>query len=110
MLDHAIAEWRTQGDSFHDYADFSRDRFRCTAPGCTARRNLHAHHIVFRSHAGPDTPRNRTTLCAFHHLRGIHAGTVSCQGHAPDGLVFALGVRATGPPLLRAASGDVLMG
>ncbi len=109
MIEHAISEWTAQGDSFDDYADFSRDGFRCTAPGCTARRNLHSHHIVFRSHAGTDEPRNRTTLCAFHHLRGIHAGTVSCRGHAPDDLVFELGVRTSGPPLVRARSKDVLL-
>jgi hypothetical protein len=110
MLDHAIASWLEQGAAFDDYADFTRDGFRCTAPGCTARRNLQSHHIVFRSARGPDEPWNRTTLCAFHHQRGVHAGFVSCQGRAPDGLVFALGVRAGGPSLLRARSGDVLEG
>ena len=109
MIEHAIAEWTAQGEQFGDYADFTRDGFRCTAPGCTARRSLHSHHIVFRSHHGADEPCNRTTLCAFHHQRGVHAGTVSCHGRAPDGLVFALGLRATGPPLLRAGSGDVLL-
>ncbi len=109
MLEHAIAQWTAQGESFDDYADFTRDGFRCTAPGCTARRSLHSHHIVFRSQAGADEPWNRTTLCAFHHQRGVHAGTVSCRGRAPGGLVFALGVRPVGPPLLRAASGDVLL-
>jgi len=101
MLGHVIAAWQEQGAQFDDYADFGRDGFRCTAPGCTGRRNLQSHHIVFRSAGGSDAPSNRTTLCAFHHLRGIHAGTVSCRGQAPDRLVFALG--------LRAASGDVLL-
>jgi hypothetical protein len=110
MLDHAIASWLEQGAAFDDYADFTRDGFRCTVPGCTARRNLHSHHIIFRSKRGPDEPWNRTTLCAFHHQRGVHAGFVSCKGLAPDALVFALGVRASGPPLLRARSGDVLEG
>ena len=109
MLDHALAAWAEQGAEFHDYGDFSRDGFRCTAPGCTARRNLQSHHIVFRSHGGPDEAWNRTTLCVFHHLRGIHARTVSCHGRAPDGLVFALGLRAAGPPLLLVGAGDVLL-
>ena len=108
MLAHAISAWEEQGAQFDDYADFTRDGFRCTAPGCTARRNLQSHHIVFRSAGGADEPSNRTTLCAFHHLRAVHAGTVSCRGRAPGRLVFALGVRAAGPPLLRAVSGDVL--
>ncbi len=109
MLEHAVATWLEQGARFEDYADFERDGFRCTAPGCTARRNLHSHHIVFRSAGGPDEPWNRTTLCAFHHQRGVHAGLVHCTGRAPDALLFSLGVRPTQPPLLRARSGDVLV-
>ncbi len=109
MLDHVIAAWLEQGAQFHDYADFERDGFRCTAPGCTARRSLQSHHIVFQSAGGPDEPWNRTTLCAFHHLRGIHADTLRCSGRAPEGLVFELGLRAAGLPLLRARAGDVLL-
>ncbi len=110
MLDHVISAWEEQGAQFHDYADFVRDEFRCTTPGCTSRRNLQSHHVVFQSAGGPDEPWNRTTLCAYHHLRGIHAGTMRCSGHAPEGLVFELGLRAAGPPLLRYRSGDVLIG
>jgi len=109
IVEHAIAAWRQQGSAFHDYADFERDGFRCTAPGCSARRELRSHHIVFRSAGGPDEPWNRTTLCAFHHQRGVHAGTVRCRGRAPDALAFALGVRPDGPPLLEARSGDWLV-
>jgi hypothetical protein len=109
LVEHALAAWEAAGRTFHDYADFERDGFRCTAPGCTARRNLQSHHVVFRSHGGPDVAWNRTTLCAFHHLRGIHARTVSCHGRAPGALAFALGLRSAGPPLLRALSGDVLV-
>jgi len=109
MLEHAIATWEAEGEQFRDYADFGRDGWRCTAPGCTARRNLQSHHVVFRSRGGPDVPSNRTTLCAFHHLRGVHAGIVACEGRAPDALTFALGLRPGGHALLRARSGDVLM-
>jgi hypothetical protein len=35
---------------------------------------------------------------------------VRCTGRAPDALVFELGVRPGAPPLLRARSGDVLLG
>jgi hypothetical protein len=108
MLEHAIATWREQGKAFDDYADFTRDGFRCTAPACTARRNLHSHHIVFRSAGGPDEPSNRTTLCAFHHQRGVHTGLVRCTGRAPDALVFELGTRPPAPPLLRVRPGEVL--
>jgi hypothetical protein len=90
LLAHAIASWAEQGSRFRDPADFERDGWRCTVPGCTARRNLHSHHIRFRSAGGPDEPWNRTTLCAFHHHRGVHAGAVRIAGRAPDGLVFEL--------------------
>jgi hypothetical protein len=109
MLDHVIEAWLKQGAAFKDYADFNRDLFRCTAPGCTARRSLQSHHLVFQSAGGPDEPWNRTTLCAFHHQRGIHSHTMRCSGRAPEGLVFELGLRANGPPLLRARAGDVLL-
>ena len=92
MLDHAIATWLGVGRQFRDYADFERDGYRCTVPGCTARRNLQSHHIVFRPRGGPDVPWNRTTLCAFHHHRGLHAGRVGIRGHAPEDLIYTLGV------------------
>jgi len=109
VLEHVIEAWLKQGAAFKDYADFNRDLFRCTAPGCTARRSLQSHHLVFKSAGGPDEAWNRTTLCAFHHQRGIHAHTMRCSGRAPEGLVFELGLRANGPPLLRARAGDVLL-
>ena len=92
MLDHAIATWVEAGRAFQDYADFERDGWRCTVPGCSARRNLQSHHIVFRSAGGLDVAGNRTTLCAFHHHRGVHAGIVGIHGRAPDGLIYTLGV------------------
>ncbi len=53
---------------------------RRTVPGCSGRRNLHAHHIVFRSAGGSDALENQTTLCAFHHQRGVHGRTVRITG------------------------------
>jgi hypothetical protein len=92
MLDHALATWFEAGRRFKDYADFERDGVRCTVPGCSARRNLQSHHIVFRSRGGPDAPWNRTTLCAWHHQRGVHEGRISIRGRAPERLVHELGV------------------
>ena len=92
MLDHALSTWLAAGTQFEDYADFTRDGFRCTVPGCTARRNLQSHHIRFRSAGGPDVAWNRTTLCAAHHHRGVHAGKITIRGRAPDGLLYTLGV------------------
>jgi hypothetical protein len=101
MLDHAIATWLEAGARFEDHADFERDGFRCTVPGCTARRNLQSHHIWFRSACGPDVAWNRTTLCAYHHHRGVHAGRLALRRRAPDGLIYELGVG-------RFRSGDVI--
>ena len=92
LLLHAIAAWLDAGSAFEDYADFERDGFRCAVPGCTARRELQSHHIQFLSAGGPDEAWNRITLCAYHHLRGVHAGTVRIRGRAPERLVFELGV------------------
>ncbi len=94
--------WLEQGAQFTDYADFERDDFRCTVPACSARRNLQSHHIIFRSHQGPDEPWNRTTLCAFHHHQGVHAHRLTIRGRAPDALTYELGIG-------RFASGDVML-
>jgi len=86
-----------------------------------ARRSRRSGHICPGRHASPtggggrsaggsDEPWNRTTLCAFHHLRGVHAGPVRCTGRAPEGLVFELSGRNSAPPLLRARSGNLLLG
>jgi hypothetical protein len=85
---------------------FERDGWRCTVPGCSSYRNLHEHHIVFRSRGGSHALANRTTLCAAHHLRGVHAGVVRCTGDAPADLRFELGVRPGQPPLLRYEPGE----
>ena len=47
------------------------------------------------------------TLCAFHHLRGVHGGRITCRGEAPHSLVFELGLRPHQPPLLSYGSGDL---
>jgi hypothetical protein len=104
LLAHAIVTWVEQGSLFHDYADFTRDGFRCTVPGCTARRSLQSHHVRFRSAGGPDEAWNRTTLCAFHHQRGVHGGGgLRIRGRAPDALVYELGPK----PCERFRSGDL---
>jgi hypothetical protein len=64
---------------------------------------------LFRAVGGNNELGNRTTLCAWHHLRGVHAGIVRCMGDAPDQLRFDLGVRSGGPPLVRYRSGDLVV-
>jgi len=71
-------------------------------PGCTSQRNLHAHHVLFRSACGSNEDANLTTLCAARHQRGVHAGVIRISGRAPDELVLKL-------PLGRFRSGDRLI-
>jgi hypothetical protein len=98
MLDHAIASWWVATP--RKYRVFERDGWRCTVPGCTSQRSLHAHHVLFRSAGGTDDLANLTTLCAAHHHRGVHGGSIRISGRAPDRLVFEM-------PLGRFASGDL---
>jgi hypothetical protein len=107
MLDHAFAVWGADDDSLApEHRVFERDGWRCTVPGCSSYRNLHDHHIVYRSRGGSDDLRNRTTLCACHHQRGVHGGLVRCTGSAPDELCFELGLRAGRPPLVSYVVGE----
>jgi hypothetical protein len=111
MLTHAIETFESSGSPVpRAHRVFERDGWRCTAPGCSSYRNLHDHHVRFRSAGGSDDLRNRTTLCAWHHLRGVHAGLIRCGGTAPHGLRFELGLRAGRPPLAAYLSGDHLVG
>lgn len=100
MLDHAILAWGGREERVRrEWRVLARDGFRCTVPGCSSYRNLQDHHVVFRSAGGDDAESNRTTLCAWHHLRGVHAGRVRITGRAPRRLRFELGMRAGRPPL-----------
>jgi hypothetical protein len=101
LLDLALVAW-TLRDPRAARPDpvIERDEYRCAVPGCTSRRNLHDHHVAFRSAGGSDALDNRVTLCAFHHLRCVHAGLLRVSGRAPDDLVFEM-------PLARYRSGDV---
>ncbi len=70
----------------------ARDRGFCQVPGCS-RAAAHVHHVEYRSHGGGDEPENLVSLCAPHHLHGIHRGYVRVRGRAPDHLEWQLGVR-----------------
>jgi len=67
-----------------------RDGWKCQAPGCTKRAQLHAHHIVYRSHGGPDDRWNLVTVCLRHHAM-IHAGIIRVTGRAAAGLTWEMG-------------------
>jgi len=107
MLEHVFVAWGRNRTIPKSYRLFARDGWRCTVPGCTSYRNLHGHHIRLRSRGGSDELANMTTLCAFHHLRGVHAGTVRCEGKAPSRLRFELGLRPGRRSLLRYEAGDL---
>jgi len=109
MLEHALESWGLHRPLARKFAVFERDGWRCTVPGCTSYRNLQDHHVRFRSAGGGDALENRTTLCAFHHLRGVHGGRLRCVGRAPEGLRFELGLRPGAEPLMRFGAGDVVI-
>jgi hypothetical protein len=85
---------------------FARDEWRCAVPGCSSRRNLHDHHIVFRSHGGGNERDNRVTVCASHHLHGLHRGRVRARGTAPHDLIWEIGCRFDGEGPLARLFGD----
>jgi len=100
LLDHALRTWLAMEQRGQDYQIYQRDGWRCAMPGCRARRGLHCHHVIFRSHDGGDDAWNLLTLCVVHHQYLVHRGLIRIQGQAPDRLVFEMGVG-------RFASGDV---
>ena len=111
ILGHVLVAWGnlSEGRIRKEHRVFERDGWRCAVPGCTSYRNLHRHHIEFRSAGGSDDDSNCITLCAFHHLRGVHAGLLRIRGQAPGGLRFEVGLRAGHAPLAIYTSGDRLV-
>jgi hypothetical protein len=98
LIEDFIATWDDPRMSPRRAADtiYSRDGWRCTAPGCSSRRNLQEHHIVYRSQRGSNASSNLVTLCAFHHLQGEHGGLMRCMGEAPLGITWWMGMGAAG--------------
>ena len=99
LLEHVRAEWN--GRPRHPDPIFARDGWRCAVPACSSRRNLHDHHIVFRSRCGGNGRENRVAICAAHHQHGLHGGGyVRAWGDAPDDIYWELGVRPGASPLV----------
>src|SRR6185295_2902277 len=51
FLDAFFAEWERKDPygAVLAHKVIARDGYRCTVPGCRARKGLQAHHLVFRS-------------------------------------------------------------
>ena len=78
-------------------AIYSREGWRCFAPGCTSRRNLEDHHLEYRSRGGDvKSGANEICLCGFHHRRGEHGVLARCRGRAPLGVLWRLGRKQVG--------------
>jgi len=77
----------------------ARDRGLCQVPGCS-RAATDAHHIDYRSAGGADEEWNLISLCAAHHLHGVHLGYIRVSGKAPHALRWQLGVRLGKAPLV----------
>jgi hypothetical protein len=109
LLDHFLITWLTLTKKERHHRVLVRDGFRCTIPGCSSRRNLHVHHVVFRSHGGSDEDRNLTTLCLAHHVKGVHEGHITIEGEAPDRLTIQLGVERGEKPFAVWHRGERIM-
>lgn len=107
MLEAVLTQWKSQPR--HRDPVFARDGFRCTAPACSSHNNLHDHHVIPRSAGGTNDMWNRTTLCAWHHLRAVHGGLARAVGKAPGAIEWELGLATSRPPLLR-LRGDRYLG
>ena len=92
---HFTVTWKGHGRRARTLSERIRERDlgRCQVPECS-RRAVHAHHVVPRSHGGPDEPSNLVALCGCHHLRGVHGGYLRVHGTAPNRLVWELRGRA----------------
>jgi hypothetical protein len=94
MLEDYVDTWDDAGNMSSRSSDavYIRDGWRCFAPGCTSRRNLEDHHVLYRSRGGDvKAMSNRICLCRFHHARGEHGDLASVRGEAPLGLIWKLG-------------------
>ncbi len=110
MIDSFEQTWDVKRDAkwLRRYRIFERDGWRCRVPGCSSRRNLHAHHVIYRSHGGCDEDDNLAVLCATHHQQGIHTGRLRCRGSTDGFLRWEFGVGSGGPPVLTSVE-DVLL-
>ncbi len=74
-----------------------RAGYRCEVPGCVCRTNLHVHHIQRRSQGGSDELSNLAVVCAAHHLRHLHGGTMRVEGADPVTRIWEIGLQEGEP-------------
>ncbi len=93
LLEDFVTTWDANPAALRRRGDkiYSRDGWRCTAPGCTSRRNLEDHHVQYRSQGGGNDLENRIAICRFHHQLGEHGSLASCRGTAPLRIIWRLG-------------------
>jgi hypothetical protein len=94
MLEDFVETWDDPRAMPRRKADriYIRDGWRCTAPGCSSRKNLESHHLKYRSRGGDlRSEANQITLCRFHHHMGEHGAFAKCSGTAPLDIVWRLG-------------------
>ncbi len=99
ILIHVLIEWRSQPR--HRNPVFERDGWYCAVPACSSRRNLQEHHIEYRAHGGSNERENRISICAWHHLRGIHDNRIRAKGRAPGDVFWELGLDGYGNALMK---------
>jgi hypothetical protein len=99
IAEHFIETWRPalRERSTPHRKVLARDGGFCQVPGCS-RPAGHAHHVVFRSRGGGDETSNLVSLCAAHHLHGVHAGYVRVRGAAPEALRWEMALPPGGAP------------
>ncbi len=90
LLENAAMTWDDPRAIPRRPADdvYRRAGYRCEAPGCTARADLHEHHLVFRSRGGGDELENRVVLCEAHHKLLHESARLAAAGRAPDGVTW----------------------
>ncbi|MBI3079844.1 MAG: HNH endonuclease, partial [candidate division NC10 bacterium] len=67
MIASFLHTWDVSGDPKwrRDHRIFERDGWRCRVPGCSSRRSLQVHHVIYRSRGGGDEDDNLAVLCAL---------------------------------------------
>ena len=60
---------------------YKRSGGQCQYPGCTAIRELHAHHMIHEAHGGPAELANLILLCSRHHTF-LHDHHIHTTGNA----------------------------